>query len=63
MPRNKLPVAINFLKYDLCGGGLWLESPLTFLHCCHEARLKKIALLPPPNEKHICVVQVLGILS
>ncbi|XP_023335724.1 uncharacterized protein LOC111706991 [Eurytemora carolleeae] len=37
--------------------GLWLESPVTFLHCCHEARMRKICLLPPPNEKHICVIQ------
>ena len=37
---------------------MWLESPITFLHCVHEARMKKIVHLPPPSEKQIYIVQV-----
>ena len=38
---------------------MWLESPITFLHCVHEARMKKIVHLPPPSEKQIYIVQVI----
>lgn len=38
---------------------MWLESPITFLHCVHEARMKKIVHLPPPSEKQIYIVQVM----
>ena len=34
-----------------------LESPITFLHCIHESRMKKIHILPPPSEKSIYIVQ------
>ena len=43
-----------YLKYLQ---GMFLESPITFLHCIHESRMKKIHLLPPPNEKQIYIVQ------
>ena len=43
-----------YLKYL---HGMFLESPITFLHCIHEARMKKVHLLPPPNEKQIYIVQ------
>lgn len=33
------------------------DSPITFLHCIHESRMKKIHLLPPPSEKQIYIVQ------
>ena len=39
---------------------MWLESPITFLHCVHEARMKKIVHLPPPSEKQIYIVQVVN---
>ena len=39
---------------------MWLESPITFLHCVHEARMKKIVHLPPPSEKQIYIVQVMS---
>ena len=41
---------------------MWLESPITFLHCVHEARMKKIVHLPPPSEKQIYIVQVIKIM-
>ena len=43
-----------YLKYLQ---GMFLESPITFLHCIHESRMKKIHLLPPPNERQIYIVQ------
>ena len=43
-----------YLKYLQ---GMFLESPITFLHCIHESRMKRIHLLPPPNEKQIYIVQ------
>ena len=33
------------------------DSPITFLHCIHESRMKKIHILPPPSEKQIYIVQ------
>ena len=35
----------------------WLETPLPFLHCIYEARMKKIQLRPPQNENQIFIVQ------
>ena len=35
----------------------FVDSPITFLHCIHESRMKKIHLLPPPSEKQIYIVQ------
>ena len=48
----------NIEKLKLNVQSMWLESPITFLHCVHEARMKKIVHLPPPSEKQIYIVQV-----
>ena len=37
---------------------LLLESPLPFLHCIYEARMKKILVRPPSNEKQIYIVEI-----
>ena len=48
----------NVLDANFFSQSMWLESPITFLHCVHEARMKKIVHLPPPSEKQIYIVQV-----
>ena len=43
----------RYYHHDYNHQSMWLESPITFLHCVHEARMKKIVHLPPPSEKQI----------
>ena len=61
----QIPSGANQARYVLANNwwkkllqSMWLESPITFLHCVHEARMKKIVHLPPPSEKQIYIVQV-----
>ena len=39
--------------YLKCLDKLWIETQIVFLNCVYEARLKKIDLYPPPNDKTI----------